>query len=125
MRHVQLEFILIHFAARSATEASATIGQLAAIASAAEATMEQLLGILVVLHHGAHPTTRPFDRPALVNRIQEQLPDAQIIHGRAPGSCGEFGGEQQLFHGVTFLGSHFAIARVLELPPGTAEDFSA
>jgi hypothetical protein len=124
MRHVQLEFLLIHFTAQSAVAASETIASLASLAGGEDVAIEQLLGTLVLLHHGAHPSGKGFDRNAFVAKALKEIPDARIVHGRAPGSCGNFGGDRWMSYGVTFLGCQFALARVLELPPGTAEDFT-
>lgn len=126
MRQIQLEFLLLQFRAPSPTGASHLLALITEVAADFGAEVEQLLGTLILIHNGAQGAQSKFDREALVKRFQDELPgDLRIIHGHAPGTCGNLGGDGRLFYGATFLGSDYAIARIFELPPGSVENLTS
>lgn len=123
MRQVRIEFILLQFGALSPATASELIGTIAEAAMKHEAEIEQLLGTVVLIHHGAHEEKMSIDRAAFVAELQTLLPaDHRIVHGRAPGTYGDLGSDHKKFYGLTFLGSEYAMARLFELDPGTVEE---
>jgi hypothetical protein len=104
----RIDYVLAFVRGENPAEISERVARVADFAATHNAMVYNMVGALVIMAFGTHPTSSPSstDRPALVHALYEQLgADIKILHGAADGYFGLFGRESCLSY--TFLVPHF------------------
>lgn len=127
LKHGRVDFILAFVRGGSPTQVSERIAQVADLALTHGATVHDLVGALVIMAFGTHPTSLPESgsRSSLVQALREQLAsDVKIVHGAADGHYGVFGSETRMSY--SFLVPQFdqILGALSRLPFGESEEFT-
>jgi hypothetical protein len=128
-KSARIEFILAFVAGDEPAQVSERIAVVVDVAVRHEALVDNLIGALAVLAFGTIPVSSPpapGSRLSLVNDLHEKLPGyVKIVHGKADGYCGQFGGARHV--SFTFLVPEFdrALGVLGRLQFGAVEEFKA
>lgn len=127
LKRGRIEFIIAFVRGESPARVSERIARVADLAVTHGATVHDLVGALVIVAFGTHPSSPPESggRPSLVQSLREQLAgDVKIVHGSADGHYGLFGSKTRMSY--TFLVPQFdsVLGALSQLQFGESEEFT-
>jgi hypothetical protein len=122
----RIEFVLAFVRGENPAQVSDRTARVADVAISHGAMVHDLIGALVIVAFGTHPSSSPDSgsRSSLVQALREQLAaDVKIVHGAADGHYGLFGSQARISY--TFLVPHFdrILGALSRLEYGNCEEF--
>jgi hypothetical protein len=121
----RIEFVFVLVRAASPHLLVARIGQVEDAGHKHCAVVHNVVGPMVVMAFGTHPSARhtATSRTKLVSYMQEQFGgEVRIVHGAADGHFGNFGGDRSIHYTFTFPRFEAALAALGRLEFGQAEE---
>lgn len=123
----RIEFVLAFVRGESPVQISECIARVADVAVTHGAIVHDLVGALVIVAFGTHPSSSPESgsRSSLIQALREQLAgDVKIVHGAADGYYGLFGSKTRMSY--TFHVPQFdsVLGTLSRLQFGESEEFT-
>ena len=127
LKQGRIEFVLAFVRGESPAQVSERTARVADVAVTHGATVHDVIGALVIVAFGTHPSSSPESgsRSWLVHALREQLAsDVKIVHGAADGHYGLFGSETRMSY--SFLVPQFdqILGALSRLQFGESEEFT-